>query len=358
MGGVKMYVLFSRFFATGRILTGVALLVLLAGCGNTAITNQQGVAQPTGTSVNSTPVNSTPVGEPSPPQSLLAPNPSGVYQLNDPVTNSPLLQIDANYAGPITCTVDYDVGTNVVLATNRLTYDTGEIQLMANALGTNGTAVKEPLPSTLQTVSGDTAGLNIPSWGDLNHGFANAQSGGCSSAWAITNLGNDPIQITQIQVRFARDSQANNYHYRLIDVCSLPGVPDPSAGGCEHTQGAGAEDHTYIFHMKPGSQDTSPIQGEITNQFFLDSGATAKVAVIFLPADSSSYQIYSIIPEVVVDDTANGSTFTLSVPQLTSTISFIPPGNLSCYQLHGNTFTPIDMTGPSAGISVLKVFCL
>lgn len=339
-----MYFHFSRAFLIVRILTGITLLTLITGCGKNTITIRPTITPSTSASVG---------GTSSPPASLISLNPGGVFNLGG------ILNINTDWGGPITCTVDYDVNTNIVLATNRLTYDTVEIQKMAGVFTQGGGVdLRVPLPSTFERVSGDTAGLDIPSWGDINHGFVNEETGGCSGAWSITNIGKSLVQITQVEVQLSVASQVNNYHYRLIDVCSLPGIPD-SYGYCEHSQGAGAEEHKYIFHLKPGSKN-SIFQGQATNQFSLNPGETADVGFVFLPTDASSYQIYSFIPRFIIN-TVDGQ-ISLSIPQLTSTVSFVPSSQLSCYQLHGNTFAPLDIRGSNAyadsGKVETKVLCI
>ncbi len=319
---------FSRVFTIGRILAGTALLAWLAGCGKNTITPQPAI----------TPSQSATVGAISvPPPSLFSSNPGGVFNL------AGLLHIDTSWphapSGSIRCAINYDEDTNIVLATNRLTYDTGEIQQMTAVFAFDQSSLpgeKPPLfPNTLQRVSGDLPGADIPNWNTDDRGYV-SDSGGCTGAWSFTNIGQQAIQIA-LGIRYVRASQPNNYHYRLIDACSLPGVVSP--GNCGHKAGGSPTVNTFTFLLKPGSKNT--IVQATSRVPPLNPGGTADVELIFLPANSADHQIYSFVPEFTVS-TIN-ERITLSLPQLTSTISFITPSQLSCYHWQNNTFVSLDI---------------
>ncbi len=334
---------FSRVFAIGRILAGIALLAWLAGCGKSIITPRPTI----------TPSQSATVGAKSfPPPSLFSSNPGGAFNLVG------LLHIDTSLPpasrGFIRCAINYDEDTNIVLATNRLTYDTGEIQQMAAVFAFDSLSGQQPppFPNTLQRVLGDLPGAYIPNWGTYDKGYVSS-SGGCTGAWSLTNIGQQPIQITP-GIRYVTDSQPNNYRYRLIDACSL------LSGNCGHKAGGSPSTNTYTFLLKPGSKNTR-VQEQVMSQLSLYPGETTDVELFFLPANSSSYQTYSFTPEFTINTVNEQTTF--SLPQLTSTVSFITPSKLSCYQLHGNAFVSLDIgkvsySGSTAVPGSSKVLCI
>src|SRR5258708_4364611 len=88
-----------------------------------------------------------------------------------------------------------NISNTLVLSTDRLTYDSNEIQQMKASL----TSTSSHLPPTLQWVSGSL--------------------GQCEEVLAITNIATTTIQISQINMRLMVDAQPNRFHYHLINTC-------------------------------------------------------------------------------------------------------------------------------------------
>src|SRR5204863_3278234 len=54
----------------------------------------------------------------------------------------------------------------------------------------------------------------------------------CGEVLQITNIGNAPVQISQVTVQLIADTQTNHEHYNLIDLCSLnSSICFPLGGG-------------------------------------------------------------------------------------------------------------------------------
>jgi len=239
---------------------------------------------------------------------------------------------------PITCSPEGHTNA-IVLASNRLEYDTGEIQQANTYLGqiydrgvdqSRGTPHYDdpPAPPAMLT---RTSGTWIS-------GSTGSHNDNCSGNLQVTNIGNTAIQITGVNMRLLSNTQLNRYHYRLIDLCSINlRVCQPPFGLFITT--------TYSFNLSRAHANTvfsGQFQG---NQLLLDPGQVALLRLYFY---SSKNLIYSVAPEITVSLVNQQTTYTLS--QLASTLAFANPGQFSCYQLqsNGNTFTQIGLSVPGA----------
>ena len=304
---------------TTKFYAILALLVLLTGCGNTP-------APPPAQTPSATPANSQ-------QGTLLLPNTGAAFD------SSSLLHVETS---GIRCPIDDwpAVENTLALSTDRLTYDSGEIQEMATYVDGKLTSQNPspPLPNTLQLVLGSLY-RGLGSWNILN-GI------GCTMQVEITNIGTTSFQISQVALRLTANPQQNNYHYRLIDICSLPLPAQDKQVFCPLGRGGGGLATVYEFKLKTGSTGTV-FQGQISSlPPTIDSGQSATVVFFIEPSDRLNRFIYSAIPEVTLD--LSGEERTIQLTQLQSRIAFVTLKQLVCYGLKGTTFVSLDL-GPHPG---------
>jgi hypothetical protein len=302
-----------------RILTGLLLLAFIAGCASSPQTNvssggSSSSSRSTDSQNNS---NSQSSSTSAPPDALLAQNPNSEATIPGLLTLAP--QGEA-------------LGCNqVVLATDRLTYSSDKIQQMGNFLNSPPTGSNNiPEPDTLANVQGGYVG-DVPNWG-----LSGLQ--GCMGDWEITNIGQGPIQIAQINMQLASDPQPDNYQYRFVDRCSLP-FPQGQNPCAE--RGGGAPSISYNFSLGQASASTV-IQGQsLIGQPVIGPGQSLEVQLGLQPADSSISLIYTLTPEIVLNTPdVSGQVFNLSV--MTSTIALTSLSQFSCYHLQGSTLAAIQ----------------
>ncbi len=230
-----------------------------------------------------------------------------------------LLHIASSIKDPVTC-------GHIVLATDRLTYDSGELQQMIDYF--THYSPRPPLPSTLTLAQARF--MDAASYSDTD----------CQSILEITNIAQEPIQITQIGVKLTTDSQPNKDYYRLIDSCTFASViPNIPCG-----RGGGTEPDDYIYRLGPARKATvfRDVDPEINHTVLLQPGDTSINLLAFIPKDTSGYLRYTLIPELVLS-TSTVASQVFDLVQLTTTISFVSPDHFSHYQLQGNTFVPYQL---------------
>lgn len=303
-----------------RILIALCLLGLVSACG---------------ASTYSTP-GITPSTNPLSAQSSSLPQPS--IEKARALDQAGLLHIQIN---PISCS-PLAVSNAVVFASNRLEYDAGEIQHMATYIGQilgrgeqqfGNFLYNDPPtpPATLNVALGGLIGTQQPSG-------TNQTNVGCSESLQITNRGKSTITITGVNMRLLSDTLLNQYHYRLIDSCSLA----PAGGSDQLCPRLVGSDTGYYYNFKLGSAkaDTLFTGKQGPDRSILDPGESAIIFLFFL---SSENLIYSMAPGITVDQVNKGQrTFTLS--QLNSTLAFAKPDQYSCYKLNGKTFVKKDLS--------------
>jgi len=225
---------------------------------------------------------------------------------------------------------------NLVLASDRTKYDSGEVQQMrsyATAYWSRGEALPT-LPSAFSWVSG---GL------------------GCDLDLQFTNPGDATIQLQSMNLRLLNDPMPNNRLYRLIEICSL--IPP---GACPGEAGGGAAN--FYFQLSTGNVKAGKVftpenpfganEGEQTipkndNLFIhvnIVSGGPFEFQTTPSPSTPNNL-IYSIIPELVLDTTSGQQT--VALPALSSTLYFST--QFSCYALQGSTFVP-NTKGPLSSL--------
>ena len=222
------------------------------------------------------------------------------------------------------------IDNTLVLSTDRLTYDSNEIQQIKASL--TGDALH--LPSTLQWVSGS---------------LANDISGvphGCDEILVITNIAATTIQISQINMRLTADTQPNRAHYRLINTCSIAAV---QAVGCG-PQGGGPILYSSDYLLNPGKANTifsghfkvessTGRSGAILSSLpTLDPGQITFIDLYFEPKGIPGNFIYTITPEIILN--AENTENKVNLPQLSATVAFANADQFTCYNLQGNTFVP------------------
>jgi hypothetical protein len=212
-----------------------------------------------------------------------------------------------------------NISNTLVLSTDRLTYDSNEIQQMKASL----TSTSSHLPPTLQWVSGNL--------------------GNCEEELAITNIATTTIQISQINIRLMVDAQPNRFHYHLINTCSVANG-NPNALGC--TPGAGQpRPYASDYSFSPGKANTvfsghlyvaGP--GALSSLPTLNPGGITYITLTFTPKSNLESFIYTITPEIVLN---TGNTVSkVNLPQLSATIAFANAAQFTCYNLQGDTFVP------------------
>ena len=212
--------------------------------------------------------------------------------------------------------------------TDRLTYDANEINQMSDYLGSAGHPVS-PLPNTLRWVLGGPTDTSQAVYID---GKVIGYIYNCGISLGLTNTSQNSIQITNVGVQLAGDTQQNNYHYRLIDICTITQACRFGAGPGDCSQyfatiKLGTGPINTVFSAIPARHDSSC--GELT----LNPGEEKTLYVYIYSAQNL---IYSIVPQLVLTTASGPNTLTLTA--LTSTLAFANGSQFTCYALHGDTF--------------------
>jgi hypothetical protein len=291
--------------AASKALTAVLFVALLAGCGPSS----------SGSANNQTPATSTA-------------SPVGIGNSNIPNTNTeqpvdfPLAGLLHIHFDGFSCPPSFAPNT-LILATDQKNYDVGTIQQMANYIdallpSSNGTTGSlPPLPAELSLVSGAQANLR------------------CSGSLQITNIGNTTIQVSQINMKLAGVPRLNSYHYRSIDICSMP-IKLVRSGVCGPPSGTGASQPLeYDFQFKMGEVS----QGQSASSFSIDPGQIATAFLTFVSSGTPGNFIYSVVPEITLNTQDVQSTFMLT--QLSTTFAFADTNQFQCYTLQGDQFVPL-----------------
>lgn len=313
-----MFSSFTSKVNTTKFYAILALLALLTGCGNTP--TPPPAQTPTATLANNQ------------QGTLLLPNTGAAFD------SSSLLHVETS---GIRCPMDEwpAVENTLVLSTDRLTYDSGEIQGMAAYVDGKLTSQNPPppLPNTLQLVLGSLF-RGLESWHIIDDG--------CIMRTEITNIGKTSFQISQMALRLTANPQQNNYHYRLIDICSLPLPAQDQQEFCHLIRGGGESATVYGFKLKTGNTG-AVFQGQTSSlPPTIDPGQSASIVFFIEPSDRLSSFIYSAIPEITLD--LSGEERSIQLTQLQSRIAFVTLKQLVCYRLQGTTFVPLDL-GPHNG---------
>jgi hypothetical protein len=297
-------------------LTAICVVGLLIGCG----------ARP------DSPINSTPSPTPtstttlSSTQNSTEPPPYTVKSIGFDLTGVFHIQSHG-----IICQPGALIGklTSIfVLATDRLDYDTGEIQQMANyidaVLGHSAVPSSPPIPATFNPVS----------VGPVTAFSTYISKGNCQGTLEITNIGDTTVQLAQVSMQLTAAPVPNRYQYRLIDICSLP------THVCPIGLGGGVKTIDYDFHLRAGQAHTV-LQAQSDTPVIINPDQPP--VGLFLSFESSSTPgnfIYSVVPQITVNTQDQQTTYTL--PQLSTTLAFADAKQFACYSLKGNTLVLLD----------------
>lgn len=297
----------------GRFLIALFVLLLLSGCGQPSQSASVPVSKD-GQSSQNTPV---PVGT------------SVAFDLGG--------WIHVQSGGGFVCSVFSSLAPGtLVLPTVLPTYDQGALQSMTNYI----TAVR-----------GVTGGRSGPFIGAYPVFSANPQafqlvavdtaSEGCWETLQITNIGNAPVQIAQISVRYIVNTQTNTQHYNLIDACSLIACFPPR--GVEGTYDA-------PFDLHPGNANNiTPAtcledhNGCLPQALSLKPGEIAEMQLVYSSSPSSDLT-FSLIPSFTLNQL--GKQMTYAAPQLQATFAFASASQFSCYALQGQQFVDVSHLSP------------
>jgi hypothetical protein len=216
--------------------------------------------------------------------------------------------------------------TNMILATNRLTYTNAELQQMRdffNALS------PVPPPNTLRAIiAGSTSTSDdSSSW---KH-YIPALSF-CGTDWEITNIGQKPIQFTKVGLKLLVDVATDNTQYRLIDCAAI---------SISCARGGGVSPLVYNFNFGVGKAG-SVIQGQELSETepTLNPGYTLELQFGFQAVNASASLRYTFEPEFIIN-TAETTGKVIDLSQWKETLVIAPAEHFSCYELRGNTFVSI-----------------
>ncbi len=218
----------------------------------------------------------------------------------------------------------------LVLATNRSTYDTGEIQQITKYVNLinqgNQVMNKMPLPSTLRRVLG----------GRIERDSTSHDLLGCDVNYQITNTSNAAIQIPRVAVRLSQASRPNTFHYRLIDFCTM--IQHEEGSSCLSSGGGPAlcSVHQAYISLTPGAAGATfgaaPTAGGTCPALTIAPQASIDLYITF----DGPAEVYSVVPEFTLITSAGQNV--VALPQLQSIIAFADTSQLACYGLQGNTF--------------------
>lgn len=235
-----------------------------------------------------------------------------------------------------------------VLATNRTTYDVGEIRALTD------------YTNSIQLYTDDENGDVVTLLPTIPEGptpkppstLALATGGPCEAHIEITNTGSSTAIVERAGARLLADPRPNLYSYRLIDLCSMG--HGGSNGYCNAYYGGGPECDTYsaTIPLSNGSVGTiysaEPISSDPTDcpaQMNVPPGSSA---VILDEAFSASNQIFSVALQLTVMTSDGEKTLTLSQPS--SPLIFAADTQFTCYALQGATFV-VESKGADALIN-------
>jgi hypothetical protein len=221
-----------------------------------------------------------------------------------------------------------NTGNNLVLATDRLTYDSNELQQIKDYVSPANAAAQ--MPDTLSWALGGPTGKGRPFQvsGNPTSYFVD-----CGFSMQITNTSQNTIQIANVGIKLNGVTQQNTYQYRLMDVCTVvsdyclfgggPGPCNYSVATIQLSQGS----TNQVFSATPVA--ANPSCGELT----LNPGEEKGLYVYIY---SSQNLIYLVTPQLVLDTSEGQST--VSLPEMTSTLAFANDSQFTCYALQGDTF--------------------
>ena len=219
-------------------------------------------------------------------------------------------------------------------------YDQGTLQSVENYLAASNQSNANLLDTipyaafSVNTSDFQLAPVNIITNGTTPGGY-------CGETLHITNIGNAPVQISQVSARLVADTQTNNQHYNLVALCSIA-----SDSICT-TRGGGEAGYLAGFNLGAGKANTtipsitwgSAGRSGTAQPLILTPGEVAKV---YLSYSTTSNLSFSLMPTFTLDWPGKQQTF--AAPQLQASFAFAALSQFSCYALQGQQFiqVPVD----------------
>lgn len=225
----------------------------------------------------------------------------------------------------------------LILPTVLPNYDQGTLQAIGNYLD----AANQSRAYVLDTVpypafSVNTSDFQLTAVNILGNAFGS----NCGETLQITNIGNAPVQISQVSARLVADTQTNNQHYNLVALCTIA-----SESICT-THGGGEAGYLADFNLGAGKANTtipSITRGAgrsgSAQPLILTPGEVAKVQLLYSTTSNLSF---SLTPTFTLDWPGKQQTF--AAPQLQASFAFAAVSQISCYALQGQQFmqVPVD----------------
>jgi hypothetical protein len=217
---------------------------------------------------------------------------------------------------------------NLVLASDRLTYNQSEIQQMSAYFH----SAQIPIPPTFRWAEGTNATQQ-----------ANPSSQGCSISLQITNTGTTTIQIPQVALRLKNTPVPNTFIYWLINLCSFLS-PAEWEGRCVGFGAGPTSCGIFSVSLFLGGSKMGDAVGNLPNGGTDPSTGNACPALAIAPQQSTEIDInaygpafvYTVIPELTLITSQGQQTLTL--PTFIANLAF--SNQFPCYDLRGNTFVP------------------
>ncbi len=163
----------------------------------------------------------------------------------------------------------------------------------------------------------------------------------CGETLHITNIGNAPVQISQVSARLVADTQTNNQHYNLVALCSI------ASDSICFPHGGSEAGYLADFNLGAGKANTTipSITWGLCRTFrhspdlILRPGEVAKV---YLSYSTTSNLSFSLTPTFTLNWPGKQQTY--AAPQLKASFAFAALSQFSCYALQGQQFiqVPVD----------------
>lgn len=347
-----------------QILVGLALMAaVILACGD-------GGSSSGGGTMHSTPAQSTSTPSPTP-----TPGPSDLVRLNasrsDDVDGLHVQLSGLIDLRHISLNEGIACDPKLVLAAHdptSVTYSPDDLNAIHDYLSSVSLDDGEnPLPdahapSALRWAAGSASSI---------HSYLGVvETGACTAGLQVTNTSDHAIQIQSAGVALDASSVVNVYAYNLLNACSF--APDRFfvCGG-----GGGGQDGYCRYEAKVqlaqgtvGMSYSAPVTAysgvnpaacpfPITLARGGTPGSTVIIDLYLNPPGSPNNLIFRVTPELTVYD---GTTQTLKLPSLRSTLAYANAAQFSCYSLHGNTFVrtaPGTFLKPAAD-PALGLYCV
>jgi hypothetical protein len=316
--------MFTYFLSISKTRFTIFLLILLllSGCGQSLVSQTRNI---TPTSIPTFPISSatpTPLGT-----SLAFDLGKWLHVQSRPGFTCSFYKNTGDTRGNLT------PGT-LVLPTVQPTYDQGILQQVKQYVTNSLLAINygkdndAPYPAFFQNTNAFQ--LLAVSGVDIGDSY-------CDEVLDVTNIGNAPVQISQISAQLTANTQTNNQHYNLVDACSLLSLPCYyQLAGIESQYGADFDLHSGKTNMIiPAALGSGRSQVQAIT---LKPGEVIKLVLFYRTPDSL---LFSLIPSFTLD--LPGKQIVYPAPQLQETFAFASASQFSCYALQGQHFTQVSL---------------